>query len=91
MAIPAPKIEELIKKDARHQCPPKNGVGVCVKIQAVATLPSRFGDFQIVAFYNDIDRKEHVAIIRGDVSGKEDVTVRLHSECLTGDALGSLR
>lgn len=91
MAIPATIIEDLIKKDAEHKCPPKNGFNVCVKIQAVATLPSRFGDFQIVAFYNDIDHKEHVAIIQGEVNGKEDVPVRLHSECLTGDALGSLR
>ncbi len=91
MAIAAPTIEELIKKDAKHQCPPKNGANVCVKIQAVTKLPSKFGDFQIVAFYNDIDHKEHIAIIQGDVSGQEDVPVRLHSECLTGDALGSLR
>ena len=91
MTISAPKIEELIKKNARHQCPPQNGVNVCVKIQAVATLPTRFGNFQIVAFYNGIDHKEHVAIIKGDINGNENIPVRLHSECLTGDAFGSLR
>jgi len=54
-------------------------------------LPTRFGDFHIIAFENNRDGKEHVAITRGDVIGASDVPVRLHSECLTGDALGSLR
>ena len=66
-------------------------VDTCVKIVAVADLPTRFGDFQIIAFYNNKDKKEHVAILHGDVYGKDDVPVRLHSECLTGDAIGSLR
>jgi GTP cyclohydrolase II len=57
----------------------------------MAELPTRFGDFHIVAFENNRDGKEHVAITKGDVIGAADVTVRLHSECLTGDALGSLR
>ncbi|HEY5901024.1 MAG TPA: GTP cyclohydrolase II, partial [Anaerolineales bacterium] len=61
------------------------------RIVAMAELPTRFGDFHIVAFENNRDGKEHVAITRGDVIGAEDVPVRLHSECLTGDALGSLR
>ena len=50
-----------------------------------------FRRFQIVAFYNDDEDKDHIALVRGDVSGKNDVPVRLHSECLTGDAIGSLR
>ena len=64
---------------------------VCVHIAAVAELPSRFGNFQIVAFSNNQDGKEHVAIVKGDVFDAEDVPVRLHSECLTGDVVGSLR
>lgn len=64
---------------------------VCVHIAAVAELPSRFGDFHIVAFSNNQDGKEHVAIIKGEVFDAEDVPVRLHSECLTGDVIGSLR
>ena len=52
-------------------------------------LPTRFGDFHIVAFENNRDGKEHVAITRGDVIGAADVPVRLHSECLTGDVMGS--
>ncbi|MQC26186.1 MAG: GTP cyclohydrolase II [Chloroflexi bacterium] len=62
-----------------------------MRIAAIADLPTRFGDFQIVAFRNNRDNKEHVAIVHGDVCGGEEVLTRLHSECLTGDALGSLR
>jgi GTP cyclohydrolase II len=62
-----------------------------VRVVAMAELPTRFGDFHIIAFENNLDGKEHVAITRGDVIGAHDVPVRLHSECLTGDALGSLR
>jgi GTP cyclohydrolase II len=64
---------------------------VCVRIAAVADLPTRFGVFHIVGFWNDRDGKDHVAMVKGDPFGREDVPVRLHSECLTGDALGSLR
>jgi GTP cyclohydrolase II len=64
---------------------------VCVKVAAIGDLPSRFGTFHIVAFHNNRDEKEHAAIVKGDVFGAEDVPVRVHSECLTGDAIGSLR
>jgi GTP cyclohydrolase II len=61
-------------------------------IRAEAALPTRFGDFRIVAFDGpESDDKEHVAIVRGDVAGRSGVLARLHSECLTGDAIGSLR
>lgn len=91
MSLAVPQIKELIKKSEEHHCPPNHGAHTCVKIKAVASLPSRFGDFQIAAFSNDQDDKEHVALVHGDVSGKENVPVRLHSECLTGDVIGSLR
>jgi GTP cyclohydrolase II len=84
-------LDELLESGRDHDCP---GVGpdhVCVKIAAVADLPSRFGDFHIVAFWNDRDEKDHVAIVHGDPFDAEDVPVRIHSECLTGDAVGSLR
>jgi GTP cyclohydrolase II len=64
---------------------------ICVKIVAVADLPTRFGHFQVLAFWNNRDSKEHIAIMHGNVIGRRDVPVRVHSECLTGDALGSLR
>ena len=58
---------------------------------AVAELPTRFGDFRVVAFSGDPQGKEHLALVRGDVRGASHVPVRVHSECLTGDVLGSLR
>lgn len=86
------QIEQLLRENERHKCEDSHtSLKPCVKIVAVADLPSRFGDFQVVAFYNDEDEKEHAAFIRGDVIGKESVPVRMHSECLTGDAIGSLR
>lgn len=58
---------------------------------AEAALPSKYGNFRIIAYENDLDNQCHVAIVKGDIAGKKDVMVRVHSECLTGDALGSLR
>ncbi len=58
---------------------------------AKANLPTRFGKFTIHAFCNSIDWLEHVAIVKGDVAGRQDVPVRIHSECVTGDALGSVK
>jgi len=63
----------------------------CVELVGMADLPTRFGRFRVAAFSNSFDDEEHVAIVRGDVRGGEDVATRIHSECLTGDALGSLR
>ena len=64
---------------------------VRVSIDASADLPTRFGAFRVVVFGNEQDERENVAIIRGDVWGAEAVPVRLHSECMTGDVLSSLR
>ena len=58
---------------------------------AAAELPTHFGDFKIKVYTTEVDNREHVAIIKGDVSGKEDVLVRVHSQCITGDIFGSLR
>ncbi|PMB50813.1 bifunctional 3,4-dihydroxy-2-butanone-4-phosphate synthase/GTP cyclohydrolase II [Fischerella thermalis CCMEE 5205] len=61
--------------------------------ETVADLPTQFGLFQIYAYRHTLDNTEHVAIVKGDPSQFDDhpVMVRMHSECLTGDALGSLR
>lgn len=64
---------------------------VDVSLVASSMLPTRYGDFRIFGFYDDRDEKEHTAIVRGDVAGREDVPVRVHSECHTGDVWGSLR
>ena len=58
---------------------------------AEADLPSKFGHFRIIAYENDLDNLCHIALVKGDISGKENVLVRVHSECLTGDAFGSMR
>ena len=58
---------------------------------AKAHLPSQFGDFTICAYESEREAGTHIALIKGDISGTEPVLVRVHSECLTGDALGSLR
>jgi len=62
-----------------------------VECASSANLPTEFGDFRIYVFTNDRDGREHVAIVHGDVTGAAAVPTRLHSECLTGDVLGSLR
>ena len=62
-----------------------------MKVEVVANMPTDNGTFKIVGFENHIDGKEHIALVKGDVAGKEGVTVRIHSECFTGDILGSLR
>ncbi|MCI4340033.1 MAG: GTP cyclohydrolase II [Thermoplasmata archaeon] len=64
---------------------------MCVRLVALAELPTRFGDYQVAAFWSQTDKREHAAFIHGDVFDKADVAVRVHSECLTGDAIGSLR
>jgi GTP cyclohydrolase II len=85
------QFEVLLEQDGDHECEGLGKDKVCVRVVAMAELPTRFGDFHIIAFENNHDGKEHVAITRGDVIGAKNLPVRLHSECLTGDALGSLR
>jgi 3,4-dihydroxy 2-butanone 4-phosphate synthase/GTP cyclohydrolase II len=60
--------------------------------RVVATkLPTSFGEFEAVGYRSLVDDKHHVALVKGDVAGREDVLVRVHSECLTGDVFHSLR
>ena len=58
---------------------------------AQARLPTPHGEFRIVAYRNDVDDAEHVALVYGVVEGQRDVLVRMHSKCLTGDVFGSTR
>lgn len=88
--MPLP-VRELLDAARTHTCAGVGREHVCVRIAAIADLPTRFGHFQVVGFYDNIDTKDHVAIVKGDVVDSEDVLVRVHSECLTGDAIGSLR
>ena len=58
---------------------------------AETDLPTEYGDFHLIIYETDIDEYQHLALIKGDVAGKSGVLVRVHSECFTGDVLGSLR
>jgi GTP cyclohydrolase II len=84
-------LQSLVERDRDHECEGFGTGKVCVRVVGVADLPTRFGNFRIVAFWNNRDAKEHIAVVHGDVLDRDDVATRLHSECLTGDALGSLR
>lgn len=62
-----------------------------VRRKSTAKLPTEFGDFTIIAYETEVGDQEHVALVKGDVEGKENVLVRVHSECLTGDVFASRR
>ncbi|MBD5416248.1 MAG: bifunctional 3,4-dihydroxy-2-butanone-4-phosphate synthase/GTP cyclohydrolase II [Desulfovibrio sp.] len=64
---------------------------VSVRRDATAHLPSMYGDFTVHAYESEMEPGTHLALVKGDISGPEPVLVRVHSQCLTGDALGSLR
>ncbi|MFT4977631.1 MAG: GTP cyclohydrolase II [Myxococcota bacterium] len=66
------------------------GAELLITDEASASMPSRFGDFSVHAFLAS-DGQEYGAVVKGDVAGMVDVPVRLHSECFTGDIMGSLR
>ncbi len=77
-------IADLIKYRTRHE--------TLVQRAAEAKLPSSYGDdFKIVAYENDIDDRTHVALVKGEISPDKPILVRVHSECLTGDAFASAR
>jgi len=59
--------------------------------EAEAVIPTPHGDWRIIAYRNDVDQHEHVAMVKGEIEGLEGVLVRMHSECLTGDVFHSLR
>jgi GTP cyclohydrolase II len=85
MAIALPSHAQLRAGVPTHRPP------ALARIESSAELPTEFGTFRIHVFSNDLDSLEHLALVRGDVAGARDVPARMHSECLTGDALGSLR
>ena len=76
-------VEALVEYRKRHD--------KLVSIAAETKLPTKFGEFRIIVFKNEVDHKEHLMIVKGDVRGKSDVLMRIHSECLTGDVFGSHR
>jgi 3,4-dihydroxy 2-butanone 4-phosphate synthase / GTP cyclohydrolase II len=76
-------IEEIIKYRQRKER--------LVHRVSEAKLPTDYGDFTIIAFSTEIDDHTHLALVKGDIGGRKDVLVRVHSECLTGDVFGSRR
>ncbi len=62
-----------------------------VRRVATVQLPTPFGEFSLIGYDNTLDGREHVALVKGELAGKDDVLVRMHSECLTGDVFGSMR
>jgi len=76
-------IADLVAYRLRHE--------LLVRRSAEVKLPTAYGEFTAIAFENDVDQMEHLAIVKGDVRGNEPVLVRVHSECLTGDVFGSGR
>jgi GTP cyclohydrolase II len=76
-------IEDLIIYIKKHE--------KLVKMEAEVKIATKFGDFNFAGYSDKIENKEYIAIIKGDIRNKENVSVRLHSECLTGDVFGSKR
>ena len=76
-------IEDLIRYRRKHD--------LLIRLEAEALLPTAFGEFHMKAYSTSIDEKIHVALVRGEVRDKQDVAVRVHSECLTGDIFHSER
>ena len=76
-------VQEVIKYRRRQE--------KLVRRAAETILPTEFGTFQLIVYETDVDKNEHLALVIGDVRGDEAPLVRVHSECLTGDVLHSLR
>jgi GTP cyclohydrolase II len=64
---------------------------ISVQRLSCARIPTDYGEFQLCLYSNNIDNKEHMALIKGNPEGQSEVLVRVHSECFTGDVLGSQR
>jgi 3,4-dihydroxy 2-butanone 4-phosphate synthase / GTP cyclohydrolase II len=82
-ALPLISIADLIAYRRRHEH--------LVHRVAEVVIPTPYGPFNAIAYESEFDQNHHLALVRGDVAGRPDVLVRMHSECLTGDVFGSLR
>jgi 3,4-dihydroxy 2-butanone 4-phosphate synthase/GTP cyclohydrolase II len=74
-------VADLIRYRMRHER--------YVRRIAEAVLPTRYGDFRMIAYASDVDHDQHIALIRGELEGQTPALVRVHSHCLTGDVFGS--
>ena len=92
-----PRLKEFAKKHGLHIITVQSLIEYRKRTEnfvhevADVDFPSKYGHFRIHAYENELNNKCDIAIVKGDVRGKKDVLVRVHSECLTGDALGSMR
>ncbi len=92
-----PQLDEFRKKHHLKWCSVADLIAYRRRTERLITrsetarLPTLFGEFKIVAYKSKVDGQEHVALIYGEVEGRENVLVRVHSECLTGDVFGSKR
>ena len=77
------RIADLVQYRKEHE--------VLVECVAKAKMPTRYGDFTIYGYVNKLNGEHHVAVVKGDITDGKPVLCRVHSECLTGDALGSAR
>ena len=93
-----PNIEEIIAQDMDSlrkcpldikcaSCPEK----ICVKLVSIADFPTEAGHFRIIGFVNNKDGKDHIVVLKGEIGDGAGLLTRIHSACLTGDALGSMR
>src|SRR5205814_7697056 len=62
-----------------------------VELEQIVKMPTDFGDFDLHLYRSKLDGQHHIALVKGDITGKDKVLVRVHSECLTGDVFGSRR
>jgi 3,4-dihydroxy 2-butanone 4-phosphate synthase / GTP cyclohydrolase II len=81
--LPLITIADLIRYRRRHE--------KLVNLMSSASIPTDFGEFEARVYESTLDGEQHMAFVMGDVDGRSDVLVRVHSECLTGDVFGSLR
>jgi 3,4-dihydroxy 2-butanone 4-phosphate synthase/GTP cyclohydrolase II len=93
-----PELQEFAKKHALKIVTVKDLIAYRMKKEslvrrvAVTKLPTAYGDeFTAILYANDIDRQNHIALVKGEIGPEDEVLVRVHSECLTGDVFGSLR
>jgi 3,4-dihydroxy 2-butanone 4-phosphate synthase/GTP cyclohydrolase II len=94
------RVDDLVTYTRRHELKMvtiadliayRRGTQRLVERVVETALPTRFGEFDVVGYRSLVDDKHHVAMVKGEVAGTDDVLVRVHSECLTGDVFHSLR
>lgn len=92
-----PQLQQFAKRHRLKICTVENLIHYrrtrekLVERVEVVKMPTAYGDFDLHLYYSSTDNQNHIALVKGDVAGKKNVLVRVHSECLTGDVFGSRR